>query len=88
MSIREAVPTRPGVAMVRFALGMVVALVGVTWSAPARSGAEIEAYRTKMEKWVETRRIISKEKSDWEAEKQSLRASRDLRSGLPPTFGV
>ncbi len=42
------------------------------------NGAEIEGFRTQIEKWVETRQIISEEKSDWEVERETLRATRDL----------
>lgn len=43
---------------------------------PARSDAD--AYRAKMEKWVETRQILSEERSDWLVERESLEATRDL----------
>jgi hypothetical protein len=48
--------------------------------APAVVLAEgaVTAYRTKTEKWIETRQLISEEKSDWEVERDSLRATRDL----------
>ena len=38
----------------------------------------VSAFRSKMEKWVETRQILSEEKSDWIVEKESLEATRDL----------
>ena len=38
----------------------------------------VEAFRAKMEKWVETRQLISRERSDWEADRETLRATRDL----------
>ncbi len=38
----------------------------------------VDDFRAKLEKWVETQRIISEERSDWEAEEQSLRDTRDL----------
>jgi len=37
-----------------------------------------DAFRTKIEKWVETRQLVSQEKSEWDAEQESLRATRDL----------
>ena len=47
--------------------------------APGRAPGEgVGDYRAKMEKWVETRRILSEERSDWQAEQESLRATRDL----------
>ncbi len=44
----------------------------------AAEGAEIEGFRTQVEKWVETRQILSEEKADWEVERETLRATRDL----------
>jgi Protein of unknown function (DUF3450) len=48
--------------------------------APARPGetAAVDAFRAEMDKWVETRRIASEEKTDWEVEQQTLRATREL----------
>lgn len=40
--------------------------------------AEVSAFRAKMEKWVETRQILSEERADWLVEKESLEATRDL----------
>lgn len=37
-----------------------------------------DAYRAKMEKWVETRQILSEERAEWLVEKESLAATRDL----------
>jgi gas vesicle protein len=54
----------------------VVALLGA--SATARGAERIDDFRVKMEKWVETRQILSQEKSDWEAEHAMLEATRDL----------
>ncbi len=39
---------------------------------------EVEAFRAKLGKWVETKQIISQEQSEWEAERETLRATRDL----------
>lgn len=41
-----------------------------------RSGAE--QYRSKTEKWVETRQILSEERADWLVERESLEATREL----------
>lgn len=38
----------------------------------------VGAYRSKMEKWVETRQILSEERSEWIGEKETLEATRDL----------
>ena len=38
----------------------------------------VQAFRSKMEQWVETRQILSEERANWLAEKESLEATRDL----------
>ena len=43
--------------------------------AEAQSAA---AFRTKTEKWIETRQLISKEESDWAVEREDLIATRNL----------
>jgi hypothetical protein len=56
-----------------------VAVFAVAGGAPPAHAAEkVGEFRVKMEKWVETRQILSEEKSDWDAERELLRASRDL----------
>ena len=51
----------------------------LTGSARAEGGAaQLDAFRAKMDKWVETRRILSAERSDWDAEQETLKATRDL----------
>lgn len=37
-----------------------------------------DGFRARMEKWVEARTLLSKERSDWAVEKQYLEATRDL----------
>ncbi len=54
----------------------VVGLLGL--SVPAVAAESVDAFRSKMEKWVETRQLISAEQSDWREEQQTLRAERDL----------
>ncbi len=47
--------------------------------APAALGSErISSYRSKMEKWVETRQILSQERSEWEVEREMLKATQRL----------
>lgn len=58
----------------RLALGAALVL-SVSGSA---SGAGVDDFRTKLEKWVETRQIISEERSEWEVERESLEATRRL----------
>ena len=55
---------------------LVAMLVGVaSLSARAESVGDFKA---KLAKWVETRRILSEETADWDAERETLEASRDL----------
>ena len=44
----------------------------------ASAGSDADAYRAKMEKWVETRQILSEERATWLVEKESLEATREL----------
>lgn len=57
-----------------------MAVLGLVALVSAAAGAEtqVDAFRTRIEKWVETRQILSQEQSDWEAERETLRATRDL----------
>ena len=43
-----------------------------------RAEGAVTAFRSKMEKWVETRKILSEERSEWLVEKETLEATRDL----------
>jgi hypothetical protein len=43
-----------------------------------RAGGDVGDYKAKISKWVETRRILSEEKSEWRAERETLEATRDL----------
>lgn len=55
--------------------------VGVWMSVPisaAESDGEIDGTRTALEKWVETRRLISREKRDWEEGRQLVRDRLEL----------
>jgi len=54
---------------------MVAAIVA---SSSVRADSTIDDFRVRVEKWVETRQLISEEKSDWDAERDSLHATRDL----------
>ena len=58
---------------------------GVAFAAALLSGAqlavaqtEVEVFRAKTEQWVETRQLISQEKTEWDEERETLRATRDL----------
>jgi len=63
-------------------VGVAAALVAaLSLGAGVRSDAfasDVGEVRGKLEKWVETSQIISEEKSDWEADKDTLRATQKL----------
>ncbi|MAI26889.1 MAG: hypothetical protein CMN75_12720 [Spirochaeta sp.] len=44
----------------------------------AEQGEGLQDFRSKLEKWVEVRQIISKEESDWAVDQESLEATRSL----------
>lgn len=46
--------------------------------APIAGAQGIEEYRAKMDKWVQTQQIRSEEEFEWEADRETLRATRDL----------
>jgi hypothetical protein len=43
-----------------------------------RKEKSVSHFRGEMEKWVETRQIISEERSDWEVEREILKATKEL----------
>lgn len=61
-------------------LSVLLAAAWTAWggSSVAFAASDIDGFRAKLEKWVEAREILSKERSDWIVEKESLRATRDL----------
>jgi gas vesicle protein len=67
-------------ALLHVASGLALATACVSGvGARAETGASnVDSFRVQMEKWVETRQLISKETSDWEADQETLRATRDL----------
>jgi len=68
-------PFRPLPRPAALLAGAAAALVA---GAPALAEGGIEGFREKMSKWVETRRLISAEQSDWAVEEETLRSTRDL----------
>lgn len=50
----------------------------VLWSSSALAQDNPTDAKAKLSKWVETRQIISKEKTDWEVEKQFLESTQTL----------
>jgi hypothetical protein len=63
---------------VRFAPGIILGVAALTGTAAVEAAERVGDFRVKMEKWVETRQLLSQEKSDWEADRAMLRATRDL----------
>ncbi len=61
-------------ARARLALGTALA----TALAGGASGAGVGDFRTKIEKWVETQQLISQEKSEWNVDRESLKATKKL----------
>jgi hypothetical protein len=56
-----------------------VALAAVLLAASlADAESAADGFRARMEKWVEARTLLSKERSDWAVEKQYLESTRDL----------
>lgn len=69
----------PGLGALAAGLTVAIASVpSVSGASTSDAGEAVGDFRAKMEKWVETRQILSEEKSDWQVEQESLRATRDL----------
>ncbi len=64
--------------MARLANSSLACLVLVAAGAPSHAEGGVDGFRTKMEKWVETRQLISQERADWEVEQETMRATRKL----------
>jgi hypothetical protein len=47
-------------------------------ASPLAAEGEVDGFRAKLEKWVETRQLLSEERSEWEAEKETLEATKVL----------
>lgn len=59
-----------------FTMACAAALAILPMAGHAAEGAA--PFRTKVEKWVEARQLVSEERAEWAAEQQTLRATRDL----------
>jgi len=55
-----------------------LALLALVIALPSRALAGVDEFRLKMEKWVETRQLLSEEKADWEVEQEYLQSTIDL----------
>ena len=58
--------------------GLALAAILLGAAQPLLAQTEVEVFRAKTEQWVKSRQLISEEKTEWEAEQQILRATRDL----------
>jgi hypothetical protein len=56
----------------------VLAVLGLSPAGAQTVQAGVDGFRAKLEKWVETRQIVSEETADWEVERETLEATRDL----------
>jgi hypothetical protein len=68
----------PPFPLVRVAPGFTFAAILLCGAQLAAAQTKVEVFRAKTEQWVETRQLISQEKTQWEAERETLRATRDL----------
>jgi hypothetical protein len=59
-------------------LGLGVCAALAVGAKPVGAQNGVQDFRARMEKWVETRQLISEERSEWEAERESLRSTREL----------
>jgi len=59
-------------------LAMVAVLASPILVLPRAASGTVDGFRAKLEKWVETQRITAEERSDWDVERETLRATRDL----------
>lgn len=53
-------------------------VAGFCFTTTAFADGGSDAFRVRMEKWVEARTVLSKERSDWIVERQYLESTRDL----------
>jgi hypothetical protein len=58
--------------------GLALASLILCGARVATAQTSVEVFRAKTEQWVETRQLISQEKTEWEEDREILRATRDL----------
>jgi hypothetical protein len=63
--------------MIRKIIPIVAAMV-LASSLSAQTSQQVELARQKIQKWVQTRQVISKERSDWRVQKESLVSTKEL----------
>jgi len=67
-----SLPRRSGLALLVFTIA---AFAGASVTSAEGSAS---AYRAQLEKWVEARQLLSKERADWLVDRDYLKATRDL----------
>jgi hypothetical protein len=68
----------PRFPLVRVTSALSFAAVSLVGTQLAVAQTAVEVFRAKTEQWVETRQLISQEKTEWEAERETLRSTRKL----------
>lgn len=56
----------------------IVAVMVIANGMVAQNSQQVELARERIQKWVETRQVISKESSDWKVQKESLLSTKEL----------
>jgi hypothetical protein len=59
-------------------LAAISASIALLVASSSMAESRIGDYRARMEKWVEARQLLSKERADWLVEQEYLRSTRDL----------
>ncbi len=62
----------------KWTIGAVLPVVALGWTAQAVPQSSVEQVRETLEQWVETRRVISKEKQDWALGREMLNERIEL----------
>ena len=58
----------------------IVAVMALVNGLSGQSSQQVELARAKIQKWVETRQTISKERTEWKVQKESLLSTKELLS--------
>ncbi len=62
----------------RLESGCWLLVIALGWTAVARAESPLSDARSTLEKWVETRQLISRTKSDWQSDKEMLEQTCQL----------
>ena len=58
--------------------GALLVLAAAVLLLPGVAPADVAVFKSKMEKWVETRQLVSEERTEWEADRETLRATKKM----------